>query len=377
MRAVKKRPGDRICDICGDAGYTENLVICFQCNTASEHSYCMQNGGFVGSESWFCGKCSASHGEHHDGKLNSKRKNLDISDVTSSQFKKTKVHDLDDLSFNIPQSGEFDNDAMCQPGSKKPFPSEDSSLEKRDVGKQQVATKSLCRSSFFNRKEPSKVKPLSAEEVVQLTSGAVGRTSTTRITSRRSFFSSANQSHVPSFRHVSHRTHQSKSTSSRPEENFHQRMKISFDSEVKHQHSNCMMTRENNGNESNDKEVRIENDRMPGEKVPAVLHGKQIMKQSPSTDVLSPRCNTSTCSRSVSAAPYLYKTSGLRKRQADNTLEPIKEEPLKNGDLIAVCSPAQNTKLADSECLNSRDIVDKRKKATSDEPTKGRVIKEG
>lgn len=224
----------------------------------------MQNGGFVGSESWFCGICSASHGEHHDGKLNSKRKNLDISDVTSSQFKKTKVHDLDDLSFNIPQSGEFDNDAMCQPGSKKPFPSEDGSLEKRDVGKQQVATKSLCRSSFFNRKEPSKVKPLSAEEVVQLTSGAVGRTSTTRITSRRSFFSSANQSHVPSFRHISHRTHQSKSTSSRPEENFHQRMKISFDSEVKHPHSNCMMTRENNGNESNDKEVRIENDRMPG-----------------------------------------------------------------------------------------------------------------
>lgn len=61
-------------------------------------------------------------------------------------------------------------------------------------------------------------------------------------------------------------------------------------------------------------------DFLSGEKVPAVLHGKQIMKQSPSTDVLSPRCNTSTCSRSVSAAPYLYKTSGLRKRQADNTL---------------------------------------------------------
>lgn len=221
----------------------------------------MQNVGFVGSESWCCEKCSASHGEHRDGKLNSKRKNLGISDITGSQFKKTKVHDQDDLSFNSPQSGEFGIDAMCHPGSKRPFSSEDGSLEKRDVGKQQDATKYLSRSSFFNRKEPSKVKPLSAEEVVQLTSGAVGRMPTSRITSRRSFCSSANQSDVPSFGHISLRTHQSKSTSSRPEENFHQRMKVSFDAEVKHPHSNCMMTRENNGNH---KEVRIENDRMPG-----------------------------------------------------------------------------------------------------------------
>ncbi|KAJ0981972.1 hypothetical protein J5N97_010227 [Dioscorea zingiberensis] len=347
MRGMKKRPGDNVCDICGSIGYVENLVRCSQCKMASEHIYCMKTIGYVASKLWYCEVCTASRGTDHDGKLKSKQQNVDISDITGPQFKRTEFHDQDNFSFNKIQSAELDIDEMHQTGSRKLFPFEDGSLEMRHVGKGRVSAKYLSHNSSFNRKQPSKVKPLSAEEVVQLASGAVGRV----CSSHRSLLSSPNQSNASNFTpSSSYKTNKSKPSSSRPEESFYQPLKIHFDSGVKLFPSKCITTRENDG-----------------EKVHAVIHDKQNIKESLSPGVLSPRCNTSLCSQSASTAPSHCKIDGIRRRQADNVLEATKEESLKKGDLIEVCSPSQHTKSTWPKCLNSQilHIGDKKRKTES------------
>ncbi|XVE54701.1 hypothetical protein DITRI_Ditri03aG0103100 [Diplodiscus trichospermus] len=51
---------DDPCDICGDVGFAEDIVTCFQCKIAKEHSYCMQEVLLTIPEIWFCEECQSS-----------------------------------------------------------------------------------------------------------------------------------------------------------------------------------------------------------------------------------------------------------------------------------------------------------------------------
>ncbi|GMJ00042.1 hypothetical protein HRI_003673400 [Hibiscus trionum] len=49
------------CDICGDIGFEEYAVTCYQCKIAREHGYCMQKVILTIPEIWFCEECELSN----------------------------------------------------------------------------------------------------------------------------------------------------------------------------------------------------------------------------------------------------------------------------------------------------------------------------
>ncbi|XWS51218.1 hypothetical protein CRYUN_Cryun12cG0158000 [Craigia yunnanensis] len=51
---------DDLCDICGDVGFAEDIVSCFQCKIAKEHGYCMREVVLTIPEIWFCEECRLS-----------------------------------------------------------------------------------------------------------------------------------------------------------------------------------------------------------------------------------------------------------------------------------------------------------------------------
>nr|CAB3462007.1 unnamed protein product [Digitaria exilis] len=49
-----------VCDVCGDVGVEDNLVICGRCNDGAEHTYCMKvKINEVPKGEWFCEDCQA------------------------------------------------------------------------------------------------------------------------------------------------------------------------------------------------------------------------------------------------------------------------------------------------------------------------------
>ncbi|TYH96912.1 hypothetical protein ES332_A12G209800v1 [Gossypium tomentosum] len=48
------------CDICGDIGFVEDIVTCFECKIAREHGYCMREVLLTIPEIWFCEECRLS-----------------------------------------------------------------------------------------------------------------------------------------------------------------------------------------------------------------------------------------------------------------------------------------------------------------------------
>ncbi|KAK1272462.1 hypothetical protein QJS04_geneDACA008011 [Acorus gramineus] len=54
MAKVRK---DKVCDLCGDIGFAEDIVICFLCNQAAEHVYCMKDKLFHVPKRWACEVC--------------------------------------------------------------------------------------------------------------------------------------------------------------------------------------------------------------------------------------------------------------------------------------------------------------------------------
>ncbi|XP_072980155.1 uncharacterized protein [Typha angustifolia] len=52
-----KRKTDKVCDICGNIGFLEDIITCYRCKKASEHIYCTQNQSFVIPDVWHCGEC--------------------------------------------------------------------------------------------------------------------------------------------------------------------------------------------------------------------------------------------------------------------------------------------------------------------------------
>ena len=56
----------KICDICGDIGYEEMLVICSKCNEGAEHIYCKQTLlEAVPTEDWLCEGCNLKQKERN------------------------------------------------------------------------------------------------------------------------------------------------------------------------------------------------------------------------------------------------------------------------------------------------------------------------
>ncbi|XP_052481607.1 uncharacterized protein LOC105764710 isoform X2 [Gossypium raimondii] len=48
------------CDICGDIGFVEDIITCFECKIAKEHGYCMREVLLTIPEIWFCEECRLS-----------------------------------------------------------------------------------------------------------------------------------------------------------------------------------------------------------------------------------------------------------------------------------------------------------------------------
>ncbi|XP_042497003.1 uncharacterized protein LOC122075876 isoform X2 [Macadamia integrifolia] len=55
MRESKKE--NKFCDICGVSGYRESLAACFRCKRACEHIYCMRTNLKCVPEIWYCEAC--------------------------------------------------------------------------------------------------------------------------------------------------------------------------------------------------------------------------------------------------------------------------------------------------------------------------------
>ncbi|KAH9322164.1 hypothetical protein KI387_016803, partial [Taxus chinensis] len=59
----------KVCDICGNVGYEEMLVICSDCSKGAEHIYCMQTLLYgIPEEDWFCDDCKLKCKERDERK---------------------------------------------------------------------------------------------------------------------------------------------------------------------------------------------------------------------------------------------------------------------------------------------------------------------
>eukprot|EP01018_Ginkgo_biloba_P014053 Gb_40677 [translate_table: standard] len=76
----------KVCDICGDIGYEEVLVVCSECNEGAEHIYCMQVLlEDVPEEDWFCEGCKLKHKER-DEKIVLRESEAQVSKLSSSNL---------------------------------------------------------------------------------------------------------------------------------------------------------------------------------------------------------------------------------------------------------------------------------------------------
>ncbi|CAL9764454.1 unnamed protein product [Musa acuminata subsp. burmannicoides] len=178
--AEKKAEKTKICDICGDSGFMEDIVTCHCCKRASEHIYCMQVLQFRVPDVWYCNGClSKAHGVH-EGKMQDTRTESDSFKICTFDSKRAKSPTKVSTHLNDDPTPEEINDGRKQQNRRHPMHSSSSNVSVKTI-------------------ENAKVKFITLEEVAlnygatayckQGNSGVSCRRSVCPFNSRKSFTS--------------------------------------------------------------------------------------------------------------------------------------------------------------------------------------------
>ncbi|RWW64920.1 hypothetical protein BHE74_00027812 [Ensete ventricosum] len=123
----------KICDICGDSGFIEDIVTCHCCKRASEHIYCMQVLNFSIPDVWYCDGCLSKAHVVHEGKMQDTYTESDSFKICTFDSKRAKSPTKVSTHLNDDPIPEEINDGRRQQNRRHPVHSSFSNVSVKTI----------------------------------------------------------------------------------------------------------------------------------------------------------------------------------------------------------------------------------------------------